>query len=77
MSFERVSQLMHSRILTINGGSSTIKFAGFNGDTRPQRVLQGQVEGFGKPQLALSAIDLKTNQQYELPLEGQESSRGG
>lgn len=70
MSFERVSQLMHSRILTINGGSSTIKFAVFNGDTRPQRVLKGQVEGLDKPQIALSAIDLKTNQQYELPLEG-------
>ena len=34
-----------SRILTINGGSSTIKFAVYIGNSAPQQILKGQVEG--------------------------------
>ncbi len=37
-------------VLTINGGSSSIKFALFEADTRLQRILAGQIEGIGLPQ---------------------------
>ncbi|MGA2786671.1 MAG: acetate/propionate family kinase [Verrucomicrobiota bacterium] len=37
-------------ILTINGGSSSIKFALFEADGELRRVLQGHIEGIGLPQ---------------------------
>ena len=37
------------RILTINGGSSSIKFALFEGDRPPKAVLQGGIERIGLP----------------------------
>ncbi|MCX6929546.1 MAG: acetate/propionate family kinase, partial [Verrucomicrobia bacterium] len=37
-------------VLTINGGSSSIKFALFQADTKLQRMLTGQIEGIGLPQ---------------------------
>lgn len=39
-----------SRILTINGGSSSIKFALFESDNPLSRVLSGAVERIGQPQ---------------------------
>ncbi len=36
-----------ARILTINGGSSSIKFALFEADTSPKRLLEGKVERIG------------------------------
>jgi acetate kinase len=38
-----------SHILTVNGGSSSIKFAFFLSGDRPQRVLQGGIERIGLP----------------------------
>lgn len=38
------------QILTINGGSSSIKFALFENTDRLQRVLSGRLEGIGLPQ---------------------------
>jgi acetate kinase len=40
-------------ILTINGGSSSIKFALFESGTRLQRVLHGSIERIGLPQSTL------------------------
>ncbi len=37
------------RILTINGGSSSIKFALFEGEDSPRRVLAGAIERIGLP----------------------------
>ncbi|MGA2023932.1 MAG: acetate/propionate family kinase [Steroidobacteraceae bacterium] len=37
------------RILTINGGSSSIKFALFEAAARPQRILSGAIERIGLP----------------------------
>ncbi len=37
-------------ILTINGGSSSIKFALFESDESLARILEGQIEGVGLPQ---------------------------
>ena len=60
---------MPSRILTINGGSSTIKFGVFEVDSAPQRLLKGQVDGVGKSNLLLTATDTPTNRPYRVSLE--------
>ena len=36
-----------SRILTLNAGSSSVKFALFTDGAAPERVLHGQIDGFG------------------------------
>lgn len=38
------------RVLTVNGGSSSIKFALFESAESPQRILGGQIEGIGLAQ---------------------------
>ncbi|MEO7052453.1 MAG: acetate/propionate family kinase [Rhodanobacter sp.] len=43
----------HSRILTINGGSSSIKFAMFEAREVPQRILSGAIERIGQAQATL------------------------
>src|SRR5689334_597826 len=48
---------MRSRILTVNGGSSTIKFAAFLSNGTPERILSGQVDGIGEPSGELIAKD--------------------
>ncbi len=42
-------------VLTVNGGSSSIKFAAYEAGEEPRRVFGGQVERFGQPGAALSA----------------------
>jgi acetate kinase len=44
-----------SLILTINGGSSSIKFAVFSAAASPERFLSGQVERIGTPSAHLTA----------------------
>jgi acetate kinase len=46
---------MSSRILTVNGGSSTIKFAVFAANAATKRLLAGQVDGIGRPGATLTA----------------------
>jgi acetate kinase len=58
-----------SRILTINGGSSTIKFGVFAVDSIAQRILNGQVDGVGASNLLLTAADSLHNRQYRVSLE--------
>jgi acetate kinase len=41
------------RILTINGGSSSIKFALFGADDPPQKLLKGGIERIGQPEATL------------------------
>ncbi|MGB8906715.1 MAG: hypothetical protein WCC88_23340, partial [Candidatus Sulfotelmatobacter sp.] len=41
------------RILTINGGSSSIKFALFEAGDSLQRILEGGIERIGLPQATL------------------------
>ena len=38
------------RILTVNGGSSSIKFACFEGNSSTRRTIAGSIEGIGRPQ---------------------------
>ena len=41
--------------LTVNGGSSSIKFAAYAAGDPPQRLLAGQIERIGQPDASLSA----------------------
>ena len=43
-------QPSNPRILTINGGSSSIKFALFEGGDPLRRILEGSVERIGQPE---------------------------
>lgn len=61
---------MESRILTINGGSSTIKFAVFTANSIPKRVLRGNVEGIGRTGATLTATEIDNEQQHRIPLSG-------
>lgn len=45
---EPLSKVSSSRILTINGGSSSIKFALYSVDEPPQRQFAGSVDGVGQ-----------------------------
>jgi acetate kinase len=60
-----------ARILTINVGSSSLKFALFAPDDRPRRLLSGQVEGIGTAdsRLVVSAAgcDQAVDIQVEVP----------
>jgi acetate kinase len=47
------------RILTINGGSSSIKFALFGAGDPPQRLLEGGIERIGQPEATLRVKGLK------------------
>jgi acetate kinase len=44
-----------TRILTVNGGSSSIKFALFDADGDMQRLLDGKIERIGSPSARMSA----------------------
>jgi acetate kinase len=46
-------------LLTINGGSSSLKFAVFSSGSELRRKLSGRIERIGTPQAALAASDAK------------------
>ncbi|MGB7583032.1 MAG: hypothetical protein WBL85_11370, partial [Sedimentisphaerales bacterium] len=43
----------HATVLTINGGSSSIKFALFEAGDSPRRILGGEIERIGLPEATL------------------------
>ncbi len=47
-------------ILTINGGSSSIKFALFETGGRPERTLAGRIERIGLPEATFTVKGLRT-----------------
>src|SRR5580704_4817076 len=53
MAKEPFMKSVESRILTINGGSSSIKFALFEAGDSLLRVLEGAIERIGLPEAAL------------------------
>ena len=61
---------MESRILTINGGSSTIKFAVYIGNSAPQQILKGQVEGIGQTRPILTATH--NSEQHQASISGKD-----
>jgi acetate kinase len=58
-----VDQSNANYILTVNGGSSSIKFALFESTNPSQRVLAGHIEGIGQPQgkFAVKGADTADN----------------
>jgi acetate kinase len=48
----------NSRVLTINGGSSSIKFALFEAGDSLQRILDGAIERIGLPEATLRVTGL-------------------
>lgn len=50
----------NSLILTINGGSSTIKFAVFQVSQSPMRLLSGKIERIGLPESLLTIRDIES-----------------
>jgi acetate kinase len=55
-------------ILTINGGSSSIKFAAFTPGNPPRRIRKGQIERIGQPDTLLTADDLITGATDRTPI---------
>ena len=51
------------RILTINGGSSSIKFALFEAGDSLRRILEGEIERIGLPEATLAGQRLEPGRQ--------------
>jgi XFP C-terminal domain/Acetokinase family len=58
-----------SCILTINGGSSSLKFALFAPADRPERLLYGRVERIGIPGSSLIMADTERGQEEDSEVE--------
>jgi acetate kinase len=58
-----------SRILTINGGSSSLKFALFAMANRPARLLSGRIERIGMPGSRLVMADIEHGQEDDSEVE--------
>src|SRR5271155_187747 len=56
------------RILTINGGSSSIKFALFEASDSLPRILAGAIERIGLPEAALRVKGLKPTDNFSRPV---------
>ena len=56
------------RVLTINGGSSSVKFALFNVGDANQRILSGKLERIGTPQASLSVKGTKPSDNFSRPV---------
>jgi len=57
-----------SRVLTINGGSSSIKFALFEASGALRRILQGELERIGTPQASLRVKGTKPSDNFSRPV---------
>jgi acetate kinase len=56
-------------ILTVNAGSSSIKFAVFTAGDSPERILNGQVERIGNPDTQLIAKHSGTAEEDRVPIQ--------
>jgi len=56
------------RILVVNGGSSSIKFALFEAGDPPQRIFEGAIEGIGRPGSALQVKGPSSSDNLSRPL---------
>ena len=66
--------LAGNRILTLNGGSSSIKFAVYDGRVAPKRGLHGTVDRIGLRDAKLTFTDPATQQQDSCPVEAADYS---
>ena len=58
----------HPRILTVNGGSSSIKFALFEAGDSLRRILEGSIERIGLPEATLRVKGLNQEDNLSRPL---------
>jgi acetate kinase len=58
-----------SRILTINGGSSSIKFALYRAATNPEPVLSGEIERIGTPEASMSVKTAGATKKEKQPIK--------
>src|SRR5271163_4985930 len=58
-----------SCILTINGGSSSLKFAVFTSTAKPVRRLSGRIERIGMPGTRMVIAPAGSDQKTESPVE--------
>jgi acetate kinase len=68
---EKAQELMKSiaqSVLTINGGSSSIKFALFGANGAPRRILEGRIEGIGLPQGSFKVKGLEQADNFSRPV---------
>ncbi len=56
------------RILTINGGSSSIKFALFEAGDSLRRILEGEIERIGLPEATLRVKGLNPADNFSRPV---------
>ncbi len=61
-------------ILTLNAGSSSIKFAFFSADATPERLLHGKMERVGLADPILELIDLSSNSKSTFPVTGSDQA---
>lgn len=57
------------RILTINGGSSSIRFALFEAGSALERILGGQIERIGLPEAVFKAKGLQPSDNFSRPIK--------
>jgi acetate kinase len=55
-------------ILTVNGGSSTVKFAAFTSSGSPNRILTGQVDRIGRAGTTLAATDTSRSETHRFAI---------
>ncbi len=55
-------------VLTVNGGSSSIKFALFEADGAPRRILEGRIEGIGLRQGSFKTKGLEPANNFSKPV---------
>jgi acetate kinase len=63
--------MSEGHILTVNAGSSSIKFAIFTASDLPQRILSGQVERIGNPDAQLVAKHAGKAEEERQPIQAQ------
>ena len=63
-----------ARILTINGGSSSIKFALFEAGAGCRQVFRGAIERIGRPEATLKITDDSGNVARPVPAENREAA---
>jgi acetate kinase len=61
-----MTKATNRRILTINGGSSSIKFALFEASDMFRRILEGRIERIGLPEAAFLVKDLDQSDNFSL-----------
>jgi acetate kinase len=61
-------KLANPRVLTINGGSSSIKFALFEAGDPLRRILEGEIERIGLPEATLRVKGLNPADNFSRPV---------